>query len=555
MTIFLLNYLIMEVKMMKSIAAKKQTCCKRLVFLAASNAVRSRQRTALPPKHLRYRGIALAWTALVIFVLLLLVGLSIDTANLCLVNHQLQNGADAGALAGAQFVKYNQEQARNMAVSIAAANYAEKLTIFVDDNTSNDPNGELVLGRWIRQLRLFIPTTISPTAVKVVSRRLGQREDAPQVSYIFGPLVDVFSGGLQREAIAWSQHTTGAGIITLAEYPEIYRSEGWNHDTGLIIHGNPTVDLRGFDYRDGSPMTGDIQVNSQSDPEHGPWSAFRLTGSSAEIFANDFNVSGTTNPDADNTDRWAEIYGDPYNPCSVNPYCEPIEDPLEYMADPDISSMTVHFPNVIDDAYVASHGTTEVDPTTGQLTNVLTLTPGHYPGGINIVGAVDANSPKTKVILAGGTDESVYAFGGGSTGDSGLVMTGGTLVGEGVMIYITSDTESSSSNGKIEIHGDTSVQIISRGDADGSGRVNGEIGTAIWQSRHNPTYGKIIGGGDMNIVGTIYCGYNPMEIGGSSNQMGNQLIAGTLNMHGNTPIRIAYDGRNGYVTSQSILVK
>jgi hypothetical protein len=59
----------------------------------------------------------------------------------------------------------------------------------------------------------------------------------------------------------------------------------------------------------------------------------------------------------------------------------------------------------------------------------------------------------------------------------------------------------------------------------------------------------------MDIVGTIYCGYNPMEIGGDSNQMGNQLIVGALNLHGNSPIRIAYDGRNGLQAFMSILVE
>jgi Flp pilus assembly protein TadG len=535
---------------MKSFDAKRQGGSMGILFITANHAVRCEQRSALSPKFLRTRGFALAWTALVIFVLLLLVGLSIDTGKLCLVNHQLQNGADAGALAGALYVKFNQNHARSIAVTTAESNYADKLSISVDNNLSNDPNGELVFGRWIRQLQQFIPTTISPSAVKVVSRRLGQRDSAPQISYIFGPLANVYSAPLARDAIAWSIVAWGAGIITLAEEPRIY--DDWNHDTGLVMHGNIVVDLRGINAEDGNPMIGDIQVNSQS-TRH-PWASFRLTGGTAEIWTGEFNISGTSNPDADDTDTWASIYADPYSPFSVNPERDPIADPLAGVPAPDVDSMTTPFSNVINDSYVSSHGVAEVDPVTGEPTGVrvLTLSPGYYPGGINL----SADPTSSKIILTGGTD-AVYAFGGGSDGKSGLVMTGGTLIGDGVMIYVTGDgNEGPVQWGKIEIHGNTDVQITSRGDAQSPPSVNGEIGIAIWQDRNNPTYGKIVGGGNMSIVGTIYCGYNPMEIGGDSDQMGNQLIAGALNLHGNSPIRIAYDGRNALeIFNRSILVK
>ncbi len=530
---------------MKSVTKKKRGCSNSIYFVMGSRTIISEKTKALSPKHYRYRGIALAWTALVIFAILLLVGLSIDTARLCLVNHQLQNGADAGALAGALFVKFNQDQARDIAVATSAENYAEQLVISVDENLSNDPAGELVLGRWIRQLRQFVPTTISPSAVKVVSRRLGQRENAPQISYIFGPLANVYSGALERHAIAWSRGSTGAGIITLAEDPTIY--DGWHHPTGLLMPGGTLVDLRGINAETGEPMTGDIQVNSLSTSF--PWASFRLNGTSAEIWAGEFNVSGTSNPDADDVDRWENIYADPSDPFSINPKQDPIPDPLAGVPAPNVGSMTEWFPNVIDDEYVASHGEPEVDPITGEPTGltVLTLSPGYYPGGI------DVNSTSTKIVLTGGTDDAVFAFAGGNDGKSGLVMTGGTLVADGAMLYVTGgDTVEW---GKIEIHGSSAANIISRGDAQSPPIIDGEMGIAIWQDRNNPTYGKIIGNGNIDVVGTIYCGYNPMEIGGTSDQMGNQLIVGALNLHGNSIVGVAYDGRNAFVAFMSILVE
>jgi Flp pilus assembly protein TadG len=53
----------------------------------------------------RQRGIALIWTALFLFLFVGFVGLACDWAYVLLVAHQLQNAADAGSLAGAQFVR------------------------------------------------------------------------------------------------------------------------------------------------------------------------------------------------------------------------------------------------------------------------------------------------------------------------------------------------------------------------------------------------------------------------------------------------------------------
>ena len=53
-------------------------------------------------RHHRYRGVALIWVAILALVLILIVGLSLDVAKVSLVAHQLQNAADAAALAGAR---------------------------------------------------------------------------------------------------------------------------------------------------------------------------------------------------------------------------------------------------------------------------------------------------------------------------------------------------------------------------------------------------------------------------------------------------------------------
>ena len=51
------------------------------------------------------RGVALVWTAIMLFVMIGIVGLSIDWGWATLDAHQLQNASDAAALAGAMLVK------------------------------------------------------------------------------------------------------------------------------------------------------------------------------------------------------------------------------------------------------------------------------------------------------------------------------------------------------------------------------------------------------------------------------------------------------------------
>jgi hypothetical protein len=481
----------------------------------------------------------MVWTVLLLFALVGLVGLSLDWGKAAWNVHELNNAADAGALAGAQVVKTDGAQARLMAIALAFANRAEGLPVTVADNPANAVDGEVVLGRWIRQEARFIETDVAPNAVKVVGNRLGQRDDAPPLRLHFGRVFRQSTVEVSRRAIAWSRGSTGAGIIVLADDPSTY--PGWHHATGLLMDGGAVVDLRGVNPVTGEEMIGDVQVNATS--EDSPWAAFRLNGGSAEIWAGEFNVVGGTRPDADDAGAWAAVYGDPTSPFSVNPRSPRIEDPLAGLIAPDISTM----PPGRDTA-----GKVYFDPVAKTFETVsggnVTLEPGYYPGGI------DMNNGNV-VLLPG-----VYAFGGGSKGKSGLVANGGSLTADGVLIYITGDPQGSKTGteaayGAIDLGGNAEIAITSRGDAATPRQIEGEMGLAIWQDRENSTYGKILGTSGMQITGTIYCGYNAMDVGGNADQMGNQLIIGALRLHGNPDLEIAYDGRNSVEAYRSILVQ
>jgi len=492
----------------------------------------------------------MVWTALIIVILVGITGLGLDWGKSAWNIHQLHNAADAGALAGAQVVKFRSQAAtRDLARSVALGNDTEGLPVAVQDNPGNDLDGEVVLGRWVTQENggrgQFFPTTLSPSAVKVVGNRSGTRADGPALKLFFGPVFGTKTVDVSRHAIAWSRVSTGAGIIVLAANPNPL--PGWKHDTGLLMDGNTILDLRGVDFATGKPITGDVQVNAVS--WRTPWSSFRLDGTSATIWAGELNVVGGTNPPPMDS-KWSSYYGDPCLPFSIDANSPRIEDPLAKLTPPNIKTMPIGR-----DTTGKTYG---YDPNTKTYPAInggtLTLNPGYYPGGIDMNGG-------SVTLLAG-----VYAFGGGKNGGSGIVLRGGATVtdgttsthtGAGVLLYITGDPSAKPpvAYGTVDVASNATIQATSRGDAMTPRQIQGEMGIAIWQDRANTNYARIIGTSASCLTGTIYCPYNALEIGGNSAQMGSQLIAGALQLHGNPNLDIAYDGRNKVIAYRSILVQ
>jgi hypothetical protein len=287
--------------------------------------------------------------------------------------------------------------------------------------------------------------------------------------------------------------------------------------------------------------------------------ALDLNGGSAEVYAGEINVVGWTNPEP-TAAGWAAVYADEDSPFSVNPQSPRIDDPFgDHGADitaPNIATMPIGT-----DTNGKSYG---YDEATGKFPTIeggtLTLYPGYYPGGIQM-------SNGSITLKAG-----VYAFGGGEVKNNpsnqpGLALTGGSIVCEkvngvpvGVMLYITGDRDGSKTGvpteyGRIELGGQAFVELTSRGDAMTPRQIEGEMGIIIWQDCYNPTYGKIEGTSGSYLKGTIYCGYNGLDIGGNGGQTGNQVIAGCLTVHGTMSLGVAYDGRNSVDGFASVLVE
>lgn len=275
----------------------------------------------------RQRGIALAWTALFIILIIAFTGLSTDMGYLFFSAHQLQNAADGASLAAAQEVRDDQDAARQMAIDIAAANQAAGAAVSLDFNASNGVDGDIVIGKYTRSDKTFVATTSSPNAVKVVARRVNSSPAGP-VGLFFGPMFGVGSVEVYRTAIAMIGGGTGAGIIALN--PEDPQS--------FYIHGDATLTVN----------DGALQVNS----DH-PSQAARIQGD-VTIIAPELNVRGEPRFVGNAYDFEGDVNtGVPYMP-----------DPLAFLEAPPVG------------AVMSPTGITEPG----------TYAAGYYPDGIYLTG-------------------------------------------------------------------------------------------------------------------------------------------------------------------------
>lgn len=94
------------------------------------------------------KGSVVIILGLLLVILLGITALVIDLSYQDLVSHQLQNGADAAALAGGAHLSDGSESVRSAAVRLAGANSADGAALEV-------PDEDVVIGVWDRDTRAF----------------------------------------------------------------------------------------------------------------------------------------------------------------------------------------------------------------------------------------------------------------------------------------------------------------------------------------------------------------------------------------------------------------
>lgn len=291
-------------------------------------------------KLLEEDGISCIWVVITLPILIAFLGFAIDIGYMVWVGQQLQAAADAAALAAVPHVRHDIPQARLTALELGSANPAANQPVQLDPNDANAAEGDVVVGRYDRESRVFTPQLTACNAVKVVARRTGGSLGGP-VPLLFGPAIGHNAADISRTAIAMLSGGTGAGLIVLDKTAR----------NALEVFGDVTLQVDG----------GAIMVNSSD--------------SQAAYFG------GNINMDAAAVDIVGDVrvVGQPGIP-PVNYVDEPKEDPLAGVPAPTWDP-------------AADLGTVNVGG--GETVN---LVPGFYSGGITINNGVLNLSPGIYVL-------------------------------------------------------------------------------------------------------------------------------------------------------------
>jgi hypothetical protein len=262
---------------------------------------------------------------------------------------------------------------------------------------------------------------------------------------------------------------------------------------------------------------GDIQVNSDSDR------AACIIGD-AVIDAPEMNVVGDTRLTGNTTYDGILNPNSPYKP---DPLCP--DPPDNCLPEP------------------AWDSTLDLSPATGAVTKITEgtheLIPGYYSGGLNITGGDVTLQPGMYVV----------------DGDGFQVSGNTNLCAKGVMFYIIGQ-------GRLDLTGtgDMVITPLTGNDPNfcnpaydyppGTDYLTYE-GMTFFQARDNDQPARIVGTSQMDLEGTLYFPYNHLDVSGTSDGLGNQLIAWTIEVSGTGELTINYDGRNPAPGYHSYLVE
>ena len=304
------------------------------------------------PANESRRGVALVWVALLCVALVGMMGLALDTAYAFFAAHQLQNAADASALAGALRVRVDLPGVVPAATDIAGQNLAAGEPVVLAPNPDNDAAGDVVVGHYDKDSRTFTATLTTPNAVKVRARRTADSPGGP-VPLFFAPIFGLSDVDISRWAIAVNGTANDLGVVVL------------DHDDprAFYAYGDSTLSVEG----PGSSHRG-IYVNSSH-----VLAAARLQGDPI-VQTSGLRVVGG-----------AQAVG-ALVPPPIYDEDAPIEDPLGDLEEPSPAGMT---------------DLGAITCSTGQVRDLM---PGYYSGGISATGGTLNLAPGVYILEGDGLD-------------------------------------------------------------------------------------------------------------------------------------------------------
>jgi len=476
----------------------------------------------------------MVWSAIMMMVMILFIGLSLDTAKVALIMHQLHNAADAAALAGGPWVRRDQLQARLLAQAMAAQNFADKdgsgvlQPVLLDLNEDNDPNGDIIVGRYTYDRNTgtsyftpFDPCSPDPipiNALAVLASRDVQVRDghlpSQEVGLNWGPIAGVqslpVSGRWQGKrgpyAIAMTGGGVGAGLICLRK-----------DQRGLHVHGDCTLTVKNmtdpYVFEDGG-----IQINS-FDPDE-----CVTTLGTTQIIADIMNIC------ADDFTQKGSFVFPPEPQMYVNLRQPPLPDPLAWLNEPGVKPTDPALGLINTDLGAIAKNQTPPDP----------IPSGYYSGGLSI----DSGTPENPIHLAAG----VYILGG-----NGLTVGSKSYVvaDPGVFFYITG-------NGVCNIQaGATFIASPMT-----SGPYENII---IAQDPLDLKSASVSGGPGFLLEGTMYFPQHTetmnnkldyaLQLDGGGSAINNQIIADSVYIPGTSDVTINYKGSNPAPITRAYLVE
>ncbi|MEW6745839.1 MAG: pilus assembly protein TadG-related protein [Planctomycetota bacterium] len=148
----------------------------------------------------------------------------------------------------------------------------------------------------------------------------------------------------------------------------------------------------------------------------------------------------------------------------------------------------------------------------------VTLDPGYYSGGITQTGGILELRP------------GIYVLDG-----AGLNLSGnGSFVANGVLLYVKG-------TGTIDMTGN-STTIITPIDPEVSNDPAASLyaGISLFQERASTTGARVIGTSQLRVSGVLYLPAAELEVGGTADTLGNQLLVWTMRCRGTGTLTVDY---------------
>jgi hypothetical protein len=360
------------------------------------------------------------------------------------------------------------------ATAVAFAAYNEAAKVDVEIFPDD---GDVEIGTWDSSTRTFSVGGYSPNAVRVLARRNSDVADGP-IDLNFGDIFGTPTVGITRTSIAVLE--AGGGSPAL-----------------LILH--PT-EPKALELTGGSTLTvigGPIHVNSNNTSQ----GAVRLGGNNT-LVAPALNVGGSVFDAGGATIDTLINTGAPY-----------MDDPLLGLAAPGETGAPVGIPPA------------QAMPASSEAS--ATLSPGLYTE------TLDVGPGKTRTLSPG-----IYYFDVAGANSVALKLNGGTLTGNGVMIYLNrGGVDISGSATTIQLYGpDASIHSFTGADY--------YEGITMFQARSNTELAKVALSGTMEFSGTFYFPQNRIQITANGGQVTARIIASMMTFAGQGSIGITFPGYN-----------